>query len=566
MENTQDLSSENNSEAETAPSISTALSASSANSLIRKKRKEIHSTPVKTSVKPRSNRSHTTYFFRPDSNDPFVAYCKTCEANLANTRQKLYPYSRKGGNTSNLINHLRDKHGITKDNYLGFLDEHNEPRRDQVEHSKVVTPCTPKQQELITQSLISFIIKFVQPLYILQNESFRELLLTCHGYLGVTATWLTSNFEFCEALLSCNHLPYPHSGEVISAELLQVINDWNLSNVTFAITTDSGGKHVLQGLKQCKQVHCRVKCDYDNYNPLDVKTDVKTRWNLVYYAWKRIMELHNSMLHVSTTLLTKPDRISQQEGEKLNRLCLSHDEKQFFQDAIKLLSPFEKITRRICRATYCTLSLVHPYIELLKKAFAPKCENGESYDTYLNLIYGQQCEDGDEEESDSSTSDNNEIPSGGSRRHWQYAHRQFQQKMRITKGKGRGKDEFNQIESLPATNTVGLLQRMNYSTPSDIVRIATILDPRFKDFKWDDTFEEREKSLELLQKLYDSMKEDSQPGDINQPTFYDCSDDDDDFFKALENKVGSGLSAVEEDEVLHYIRLRQIDVDQDSLK
>lgn len=48
-------------------------------------------------------------------------------------------------------------------------------------------------------------------------------------------------------------------------------------------------------------------------------------------------------------------------------------------------------------------------------------------------------------------------------------------------------DEFNQIESLPATNTVGLLQRVRaaiflsldelWSTPSDLVQIATILDP-----------------------------------------------------------------------------------------
>ncbi|CAG8715366.1 5060_t:CDS:1, partial [Dentiscutata heterogama] len=34
------------------------------------------------------------------------------------------------------------------------------------------------------------------------------------------------------------------------------------------------------------------------------------------------------------------------------------------------------------------------------------------------------------EDSDSSTSEEDEIPSGGSRRHWQYAHRQFRQKMR----------------------------------------------------------------------------------------------------------------------------------------
>ena len=34
------------------------------------------------------------------------------------------------------------------------------------------------------------------------------------------------------------------------------------------------------------------------------------------------------MRYVATSLLAKPDRLSQQEGEKLERLCLSIDEKQ----------------------------------------------------------------------------------------------------------------------------------------------------------------------------------------------------------------------------------------------
>ncbi|KAF0488692.1 hypothetical protein F8M41_022197 [Gigaspora margarita] len=82
-------------------------------------------------------------------------------------------------------------------------------------------------------------------------------------------------------------------------------------------------------------------------------------------------------------------------------------------------------------------------------------------------------------------------------------------------------DEFNQIKSLLATNTI--------------------------DFKWDDTYEEREKSLELLQNLYDPMKEDFQPREMSmqqQTTFYDYSDDDD-FFKALENQVSGSESVAE---------------------
>jgi len=108
-----------------------------------------------------------------------------------------------------------------------------------------------------------------------------------HGYLNVTATWLTSDFEFKEALLTCNHLPHPHTGEVISNELFQILEDWHLTSTTFIVATDNGtnmikavrllGENhidqvqhqlciahtlqlsVLRGLKQCKAFHRRIK-------------------------------------------------------------------------------------------------------------------------------------------------------------------------------------------------------------------------------------------------------------------------------------------------------------------
>jgi len=45
-------------------------------------------------------------------------------------------------------------------------------------------------------------------------------------------------------------------------------------------------------------------------------------------AWKRVLELHNAMRFVSTSLLAKSDRVLQREGEKLERLCLSVEEKE----------------------------------------------------------------------------------------------------------------------------------------------------------------------------------------------------------------------------------------------
>jgi hypothetical protein len=108
-----------------------------------------------------------------------------------------------------------------------------------------------------------------------------------HGYIGITITWLTSDFEFREALLTCNHLSYPHTGEVICDELFQILEDWNLTSNAFIVATDHGmnmvkairllnenyinqiqrqpcAAHtlqlsVLEGLKQCKAYHRRVK-------------------------------------------------------------------------------------------------------------------------------------------------------------------------------------------------------------------------------------------------------------------------------------------------------------------
>ncbi|CAB5191008.1 unnamed protein product [Rhizophagus irregularis] len=326
-------------------------------------------------VSTRKNCSHTLFFFRIAGE---FAYCKICELNYVNTNKQVYGYSWKGGNTTNLINHLRDKHEITKDNYLEYLDESEEN---------------------------------VQPLYILQNQAFQDLLLTCepsykiscdnsiknvlysaytwskkqlqfllkntavavhlttdlwtsksrYSYICVTATWLTSDFEFQKALLSCNHLSYPHTGEVICDELFQILENWDLTTTAFTIATDNSMNmvkavrllrenyleqiqhqscvvhtlqlSVIEGLKQCKAFHRRIKSlqiffrlpkqveklhaarqnpqtnssENEYVNPLEVLTDGKTRWNSTYLAWKRVLELHNFMRSISTDLLSKSD-------------------------------------------------------------------------------------------------------------------------------------------------------------------------------------------------------------------------------------------------------------------
>lgn len=87
--------------------------------------------------------------------------------------------------------------------------------------------------------------------------------------------------------MTCNHLPYPHTGEVISNELFQILKDWNLTSSVFTVASDNGANmvkairllgenyieqiqrqpcvahtlqlSVLEGLKQCKAFHRRMK-------------------------------------------------------------------------------------------------------------------------------------------------------------------------------------------------------------------------------------------------------------------------------------------------------------------
>ncbi|PKY54546.1 hypothetical protein RhiirA4_473416 [Rhizophagus irregularis] len=103
----------------------------------------------------------------------------------------------------------------------------------------------------------------------------------------MTAIWLTADFKFQEALLSCNHLPYPHTGEVICKELFQILESWNLKSTTFTVVTDNGINmvkavcllkenyldqiqhqsyimhtlqlSVMEDLKQCKAFHHQIK-------------------------------------------------------------------------------------------------------------------------------------------------------------------------------------------------------------------------------------------------------------------------------------------------------------------
>ncbi|CAG8712689.1 9234_t:CDS:2, partial [Scutellospora calospora] len=113
-------------------------------------------------------------------------------------------------------------------------------------------------------------------------------------------------------------------------------------------------------------------------NPLEALTDCKTRWNSSYLAWKRILELHPAMRTLAASLQNKPDAALRREGEKLDQLCLSSEEKKLLEEMVEVLKPFEEITRHICGTKYPMMNLVYPYIRMLKNKYALIAEKSES--------------------------------------------------------------------------------------------------------------------------------------------------------------------------------------------
>ena len=260
---------------------------------------------------------------------------------------------------------------------------------------------------------------------------------------------------------------------------------------------------------------------------------------------------------------------------------------------VAMLEPFETITRKISGATYSTLSLIAPYMNLLKKHFAPNEEENETFDTYLNLVYSSSVENSN------IVSDDEYISSGGSRQYWQYSHRHQQrgnsqgqnrgQNRGQSQGQSQGRshnrrrgrnptshqnepnlDEINVVEYLQPVNTQGLLQKVRaaiflsldelWSVSSNIVLIATFLDPRFKTLDWCSNSDKNE-AKKLVQELYNDAKRNLSPR--NSISSDISSDDDNDIFKVLKN---NDIENEDEDEVKLYLQQKQIKLKDDPLK
>ncbi|CAG8775543.1 434_t:CDS:1, partial [Acaulospora morrowiae] len=64
------------------------------------------------------------------------------------------------------------------------------------------------------------------------------------GYIGITAYWLSKEFELNEILLCLKPMPYPHTSQAIGEFLIQKVQDFNLQDKILYVVTDNSSNMV----------------------------------------------------------------------------------------------------------------------------------------------------------------------------------------------------------------------------------------------------------------------------------------------------------------------------------
>src|SRR6266498_3725439 len=161
---------------------------------------------------------------------------------------------------------------------------------------------TDQEQRILVQLFVEFLIDNNQPFNLVTNEAFRKflnalnpsfnipcentiqiLLESAHqyteqklrslletdaisvslttdfwtsrsqeGYIGITCSWISTNFEPKESLLALEYVPFPHTAEKICESLINTIRSWNLEYKVMSVTTDNGS-NMVKAMKLLKQ-------------------------------------------------------------------------------------------------------------------------------------------------------------------------------------------------------------------------------------------------------------------------------------------------------------------------
>ncbi|CAB4418984.1 unnamed protein product [Rhizophagus irregularis] len=222
----------------------------------------------------------------------------------------------------------------------------------------------------------------------------------------------------------------------------------------------------------------------ENDHYLRLISDVSTRWNSSYLAWRRLEKIHDYIDVMAMTILRDDDPTTRKDGKRLREINLNEDEWDAIKQLIKILEPFASGTELLEGSNYATISFMYDAITEITNGIVRSNEiDPEEIDLTNHTTifdYDIGIEDSDDDVIDDHPK---------------------QRKISVSIPQ----DCHNLIEKVRSA----LYTAMNYywNVPQDEGMIATFLDPRCKSLNF--AFESQlTRTKSLLREIYVKAKQD----------------------------------------------------------
>jgi hypothetical protein len=105
----------------------------------------------------------------------------------------------------------------------------------------------------------------------------------------------------------------------------------------------------------------------DNDHYLRVISDVPTRWNSSYLAWKRLLKIRNLIDVMASSLSIDSDAQARKDGKRLKKINLVDDEWEALKKLTNILEKFAEATEILGGSNYTTISFMYQALEIIKK-------------------------------------------------------------------------------------------------------------------------------------------------------------------------------------------------------
>ncbi|CAG8448749.1 8418_t:CDS:2 [Cetraspora pellucida] len=270
-------------------------------------------------------------------------------------------YKNVGSSTGNLITHLRDSHEIVsqddnenvKKPLLIVTDKVYKEKMAEFDPSFII-PGEKKIRTMIFKSykyncenLLNLLIQTAENVFLTIDFWSSKAK---HRYLGVTATWIMSNFKIKDVMLENKYILSLHSSKVIADELHKYIKAWNLEHHIISITTDNSKNMVsafplLNQKDGCRRIKClpcmahTLQLAIGKRLALAEVLVARVRRLIQFFQYqKQIEQLEevqmrlgytdiDAIIQLQTNLYTSVDQDIKKDRNKLRKILLSDNDK-----------------------------------------------------------------------------------------------------------------------------------------------------------------------------------------------------------------------------------------------